>query len=96
MLRRAVDRAKLGEGERLAAVRRLDEQARVIEGAAAVTEAEFERGVEREWAAKASLGGRTVADDARRRKLGGRAVSAPDLRPGQLSLSFGPSGESRS
>ena len=32
----------------------------------------------REWAAKASLGGRTVADDARRR---------------QLSLSFGRSGE---
>jgi len=79
VLRRALARAKLGEDERLAAVRRLDEQARVIEGAAAVTEAEFERGVEREWAAKAALGGRTVADDARRK---------------QLSLSFGSAGSS--
>jgi hypothetical protein len=78
VLRRALARAKLGEDERLAAVRRLDDQARVIDGAAAVTEAEFERGVEREWAAKASLGGRTVADDARRK---------------QLSLSFGRPGE---
>ena len=59
VLRRALDRAKLGEGDRLAAVRRLDDQARSLEGAAAVTEAELERGVEREWAAKASLGGRT-------------------------------------
>ena len=80
VLRRALARAKLGEDERLAAVRRLDDQARVIEGAA-VTEAELARGVEREWAAKAALGGRTVADDARRR---------------QLTLSFGSSGEPRS
>ena len=79
VLRRALARAKLGEDERLAAVRRLDDQARVIEGAAAVTEAELERGVEREWAAKAALGGRTVADDGARRK--------------QLSLSFGRSGD---
>jgi len=82
VLRRALGRAKLGEEERLAAVRRLDDQARVIEGAAAVTELEFERGVAREWAAKATLGGRTVADDNGRRK--------------QLSLSFesfGRSGE---
>ncbi len=75
VLRRALARAKLGEDERLAAVRRLDDQARVIEGAAAVTEAEFERGVAREWAAKATLGGRTVSDDGARRK--------------QLTLSFG-------
>jgi hypothetical protein len=78
VLRRALARAKLGEGERLAAVRRLDEQARALEGAAAMTEAEFERGVAREWAAKASLGGRTVSDDRRRQ---------------QLTLSFGRSGE---
>jgi hypothetical protein len=88
VLRRALDRAKLGEGERLAAVRRLDDQARLLDGAAAVTEAEFERGIAREWAAKASLGGRTVADDARRRQLSG-----DDSRRGQLSLSFGRSGE---
>ncbi len=80
VLRRALARAKLGDDERLAAVRRLDEQARAIEGAAAVTEAELERGVAREWAAKASLGGRTVADDGRPRRK-------------QLTLSFGGSGE---
>jgi uncharacterized protein len=81
VLRRALERAKLGEGERLAAVRRLDDQARSLEGAAAVTEEEFERGIAREWTAKASLGGRTVADDARRK---------------QLSLSFGRPGETSS
>ena len=43
-----------------------------------MTEAEFERGVERERAAKPTLGGRTVADDARRK---------------QLSLSFGRPGQ---
>ncbi len=79
VLRRALARAKLGDDERLAAMRRLDDQARLVEGAAAVTEAELERGVAREWAAKASLGGRTVADDARRK---------------QLSLSFGSVGRS--
>jgi hypothetical protein len=93
VLRRALERAKLGEGDRLAAVRRLDDQARSLEGAAAVTEAEFARGVEREWAAKATLGGRTVADDTRPRQFGGRRVSADDPRRGQLSLSFGRSGE---
>ena len=78
VLRRALARAKLGDDERLAAVRRLDEQARALEGAAAVTEVEFERGVAREWAAKSSLGGRTVSDDGRRK---------------QLTLSFGRAGE---
>jgi hypothetical protein len=93
VLRRALERAKLGEGDRLAAVRRLDEQARSLEGVAAVTEAEFARGVEREWAAKTTLGGRTVAEDARPRRFGGRTVSADDARRRQLSLRFGPSGE---
>ena len=72
VLRRALARAKLGEDERLAAVRRLDDQARVIEGAAAVTEADFARGVTREWAAKRSLGGRVVGDDVAPRQLGFR------------------------
>lgn len=40
VLKTALGRAKLGEGERLAAIRRLDERARVVE-AAAVTEGEF-------------------------------------------------------
>ncbi|HEY2594812.1 MAG TPA: DUF763 domain-containing protein, partial [Chloroflexota bacterium] len=72
VLRRALGRAKLGEDERLSAVRRLDDQARVIEGAAAVTEAELARGVAREWAAKGSLGGRVVGDDVAPRQLGFR------------------------
>jgi hypothetical protein len=63
VLRRAIDRARLGEGERLAAIRRLDEQARRIEGAAAMTEEELAAGVAAERAAKESLGGREVADD---------------------------------
>jgi uncharacterized protein len=70
VLKAAVEKAKLGESETLAAIRRLDEQARIIEGTAAVTEAELAHGVAREWAAKASLGGRVVADDAVPRQLG--------------------------
>jgi hypothetical protein len=62
VLKRAVARAKLGEGERLAAIRRLDDQARAID-AAPVTSEEFDRGVAAERNAKARLGGRTVADD---------------------------------
>jgi uncharacterized protein len=69
VLKTAIGRAKLGEGERLAAIRRLDERARVVEGVAAVTEGEFEAGVEREWRAKRELGGRVVADDRERRQL---------------------------
>ena len=52
VLKRAVERAKLGEGERLAAIRRLDDQARRID-AAAMTPEEFDRGVAAEWRAKA-------------------------------------------
>src|SRR6185503_16861914 len=63
VLKRAVERAKLGEGERLAAIKRLDDQARRIDGAAAMTPEDFDRAVAAEWKAKARLGGRTVADD---------------------------------
>ena len=62
VLRRAVERAKLGDGDRLAAIKRLDEQACRID-AVAMTPAQFDRAVAAERAAKASLGGRTVADD---------------------------------
>jgi uncharacterized protein len=78
VLKRAVERAKLGEGERLAAIKRLDEQARRID-AAAVTPEDFDRGVADEWRAKAALGGRTVADDRGRRQLRSRR---------QLALTF--------
>jgi hypothetical protein len=47
VLKDAVKRAKLGKEEWIAAIRRLDAQARAAEGAAAVTEGEFEAG---EWA----------------------------------------------
>ncbi|MES1164733.1 MAG: DUF763 domain-containing protein, partial [Verrucomicrobiota bacterium] len=62
VLKDALARAKLGEGERLAAIRRLDDQARLID-AAAVTPAELQAGFAREWNAKTELGGRTVLDD---------------------------------
>jgi uncharacterized protein len=69
VLKSAVAKAKLGESERLAAIRRLDDQARVIDGVAMTPEA-FERGLEREWEAKEQLGGRVVADDRTPRQLG--------------------------
>ncbi|HXU62975.1 MAG TPA: DUF763 domain-containing protein, partial [Polyangia bacterium] len=67
VLKDAMARAKLGESERLAAIRRLDDQARLIE-AAAVTPAELQAGFGREWRDKDALGGRTVMDDRRPRK----------------------------
>jgi hypothetical protein len=67
VLKDAIERARLGQNERLAAIRRLDDQARVIE-AAAVTPRELQAGVQREWQAKPALGGRTVQDDARPRR----------------------------
>ena len=79
VLRRAVERAKLGEGERLAAIKRLDEQARRID-AAAMTPADFDRAVAAEWQSKAALGGRTVADDRTLRtlrKVRGRQLGLP-------------------
>ena len=82
VLKRAVERAKLGQDERLAAIRRLDEQARQLDGATAMTAAEFDERVAEEWAAKDRFGGRTVLDDAPRR--------SPGRSPrGQLELVFG-------
>lgn len=67
VLKRAVERATLGQDERLAAIRRLDEQARRLDGAVALTAEEFDERVADEWSAKARLGGRTVSDDAQER-----------------------------
>ncbi len=69
VLKRAIARAKVGEDERLAALRRLDDQARRID-AAAMTPEEFDRGVAAEWKAKTRLGGRTVGDVRTPRQLG--------------------------
>jgi hypothetical protein len=58
VLRDAIDRAKLGREERLAAVRRLDQQARALERSAEGVA--FEEHVERERDSSSSYGGRTA------------------------------------
>jgi hypothetical protein len=58
VLKRAVDRAKLGSCEALAAIRRLDTQARLLEARA--NGPDFETFVADERGKSASLGGRTV------------------------------------
>jgi hypothetical protein len=84
VLRRAVERAKLGDGDRLAAIKRLDDQARLVD-ARAMRPAEFDRAVAAERNAKRELGGRTVADD----RTPGRALRrTPRRRPLQLGLRF--------
>jgi hypothetical protein len=92
VLKRAIARAKLGDGDRLAAIRRLDDQARRIDGAADVPAAptstltmtphEFDRAVAAERAAKVALGGRTVADDRTSPR------SRPPRRSRQLGFAF--------
>jgi hypothetical protein len=79
VLRRAVDGAKLGQGDKLAALRRLDDQCRAVEAAAQGRDlpagaAALSTIVAREKNASPSLGGRTCLDGAR--------------RPRQLSLPF--------
>lgn len=64
VLRRAVDGAKLGQDERLGAIRRLDAQARSLEAAAAGKGPSFEAFVAEERRASASYGGRTAFDGA--------------------------------
>jgi hypothetical protein len=81
VLKRAVARARLGDGERLAAIRRLDEQARRID-AVHVTEAELAAGVAAERAATRELDGRSVAGGRRahrprtQRQLGGDGAAS--------------------
>ncbi|HET7825033.1 MAG TPA: DUF763 domain-containing protein, partial [Anaeromyxobacter sp.] len=64
VLRRAVDGAKLGEDDRMAAIRRLDEEARRLERAAGGPGFEEVVAVERQ--ASAAYGGRSVFGKARR------------------------------
>ena len=59
VLREAVDKAKLGNEERLAAIRELDRQARVLEQSATEPR-DFDEHVARERQASPSFGGRTV------------------------------------
>ena len=60
VLKRAVERAKLGQDERLGAIRRLDEQARLAEGAAAMSPDAFAAAVDAEWRARDVFDGRVV------------------------------------
>ncbi|WP_242346842.1 DUF763 domain-containing protein [Anaeromyxobacter terrae] len=62
LLRRAVDRAKLGEDDRMAAIRRLDDEARRLEAAADGPSLEAFLAAERE--ASRAHGGRSVLDGA--------------------------------
>jgi hypothetical protein len=61
VLKSAVRKARLGEGEELAAIRRLDAQARALEATA--TGPSFETIVAEERALSRGYGGRSVADD---------------------------------
>jgi hypothetical protein len=58
VLKRAIDHAKLGNDERLDAIRRLDRQARLLEGR--VAGPTLERFVANEWSRAREYGGRTV------------------------------------
>jgi hypothetical protein len=78
VLRNAVDRAKLGREDKLAAVRRLDQQARLLEKQA--DGPSFEQFVEGERAQSPDLGGRTVFGPAE--KIGTPA----EHKRGQLQL----------
>lgn len=72
VLRGAVDRARLGEDDRLAAMRRLDDEARWLEAVARGPG--FGEFVEAEREASRALGGRSVLDD--REGAGGRRAAA--------------------
>ena len=92
VLKSAVRKAKLGQAEELAAIRRLDVQARALE--AGSTGPSVEEFIEEERAMSRSYGGRTVMDDAAefRRQRSSRAaagVSKPvrtRANPTQASL----------
>jgi hypothetical protein len=76
VLRGAVERARLGDGDRLAAVRRLDEEARRLEAAARGPS--FEEFVAAERAESAERGGMTVAGPTpANRPRPGNAGAAP-------------------
>jgi uncharacterized protein len=81
-LRRAVDNAKLGQTDKLAALRKLDEQCRLAERVASG----------KAWPTSPSLALAAVIAHERRvsPQLGGRTCFDKAPRPRQLSLSFGP------
>jgi hypothetical protein len=80
VMRSAVDRARLGNDDRLAAIRRLDEQARALERA--VTGPAFNEFVTQEAQRARDYGGRTVRDSGGR----GDRRAGVKRKPRQLSL----------
>ena len=92
VMRQAVDRARLGREDRLEAVRRLDEQARRLEGW--VSGPTFSQLLSREQASSGAYGGRTVFGPARRsdrpsasrRRRAAPPRSGSAASSGQLSL----------
>jgi hypothetical protein len=84
VLRSAVDNAKLGNADKLAAIERLDAQARTMERGGAIGPS-FDAYVARERARSASYGGRTVFDD--------RKAAAPPKA--QLELDLAEPGRAR-
>jgi hypothetical protein len=87
VLKDAVARAKLGNDERMAALRRLDREARRLENDAsddllAIT-------VAHEWAQKKTFGGRTVIDDRRMDKPRQLELDLDDARRAPVSTPFG-------
>jgi hypothetical protein len=80
-LRRALDSARLGHGDKLQGVARLDRFARAIEGRLS-PDADVNAAIARERALSASFGGRTVFDDASPPTRGARpALRQLDLFP---------------
>ena len=67
VLKYAVVKARLGAGEELSAIKRLDAQARALESTA--TGPSFHDYVDEEWRRSKEYGGRTVMDDAREKGL---------------------------
>jgi hypothetical protein len=80
VLKDAVSRAKLGNDERMATLRRLDREARRLEAPA--PDDLLRITIEHEWAQKETYGGRTVMDDRRRKDERRRKVD----KPAQLEL----------
>ena len=86
-LRRALDGAKVGQTEKLAAFRRLDQRVRELEKIA--TGPSLETIVENEWDKSSELGGMTVfgqASDKVREKVRGKQKKTPSA---QLDLFSG-------
>jgi len=69
VLRRSLDAAKLGRSEKVDGLKRLDALVRRVEASAAAPEARLQEVIEHERSISPSIGGRTVMDDRRERKI---------------------------